>query len=199
MCSLPCRQSCISPCVRVFTYYRVRSNLVQPWCTPVCLCLRVFALVTGFTSELAQTRCILNCVRYFRNRVRFQAVSNTVHTCLYPFFSMCVCVCSCVSPLYQGSVGSKLSQPLCVVGLDLCVYVCLCVFVCVFIVHQGSGMSERQRAYCDSFVYISQYGGGTASLNVTVATSIILHRFSAWRLDAARNTVGDGGPQNPLL
>lgn len=47
-------------------------------------------------------------------------------------------------------------------------------------------MSEKQKAYCDSFVYISQYGGGTASLNVTVAASIILHRFSAWRMDGSR-------------
>lgn len=45
-------------------------------------------------------------------------------------------------------------------------------------------MSERQKSFCDSFVYISQYGGGTASLNVTVATSIVLHRYAAWRMDA---------------
>ncbi|KAK8510948.1 hypothetical protein V6N13_091248 [Hibiscus sabdariffa] len=31
----------------------------------------------------------------------------------------------------------------------------------------------------DSFVYIPQYGGGTASLNVTVAASIVLHHFGA--------------------
>lgn len=30
---------------------------------------------------------------------------------------------------------------------------------------------------CDFFVYIPQYGGGTASLNVTVAASIVLHHF----------------------
>ncbi len=33
---------------------------------------------------------------------------------------------------------------------------------------------------CDSFVYIPQYGMGTASLNVTVAASIILHQFALW-------------------
>jgi len=30
------------------------------------------------------------------------------------------------------------------------------------------------------FVYIPQYGGGTASLNVTVAASIVLHHFAVW-------------------
>lgn len=44
-------------------------------------------------------------------------------------------------------------------------------------------MSEQQKSCCDSFVYISQHGGGTASLNVTVAASIILHRYAGWRSD----------------
>ena len=51
-------------------------------------------------------------------------------------------------------------------------------------------MSEQQKACCDSFVYISQHGGGTASLNVTVAASIILHRFAAWRAHDVSD--GDG-------
>ncbi|CAM9499816.1 unnamed protein product [Ectocarpus sp. 4 AP-2014] len=46
--------------------------------------------------------------------------------------------------------------------------------------NEGSGMSEQQKACCDSFVYISQHGGGTASLNVTVAASIVLHRYAGW-------------------
>lgn len=33
---------------------------------------------------------------------------------------------------------------------------------------------------CDDFVYIPQYGKGTASLNVTVAGSIIMHHFALW-------------------
>ena len=33
---------------------------------------------------------------------------------------------------------------------------------------------------CDSFVYISQYGVGTASLNVAVAASIVLHHYALW-------------------
>ena len=33
---------------------------------------------------------------------------------------------------------------------------------------------------CDTFVYIQQYGAGTASLNVSVAASIVLHHFALW-------------------
>lgn len=46
--------------------------------------------------------------------------------------------------------------------------------------NEGQGLSGRQMALCDSFVYISQYGDGTASLNVTVATTIVLHHFALW-------------------
>ena len=35
-----------------------------------------------------------------------------------------------------------------------------------------------QVAECDAFVYIPQFGSGTASLNVTVAASIVFHRFA---------------------
>jgi tRNA G18 (ribose-2'-O)-methylase SpoU len=42
--------------------------------------------------------------------------------------------------------------------------------------NEGTGLNERQIAVADSFVYIPQYGHGTASLNVHVATTIILHR-----------------------
>lgn len=45
---------------------------------------------------------------------------------------------------------------------------------------QGQGLSGKQIALCDSFVYIPQYGDGTASLNVTVATSIVLQHFAVW-------------------
>ncbi|KAK9824104.1 hypothetical protein WJX72_007761 [[Myrmecia] bisecta] len=46
--------------------------------------------------------------------------------------------------------------------------------------NEGSGLSAKQLQLCDSFVYIPQYGAGTASLNVTVAASIILHQFATW-------------------
>ena len=46
--------------------------------------------------------------------------------------------------------------------------------------NEGDGMHERERRQCDFFVYISHYGSGTASLNVTVASSIIFHHFGLW-------------------
>ena len=45
---------------------------------------------------------------------------------------------------------------------------------------EGHGMNEKQMRLCDGLVYISQYGRGTASLNVCVATSIVLHSFAVW-------------------
>lgn len=45
---------------------------------------------------------------------------------------------------------------------------------------EGDGLCDVHKALCDHFVYIPHYGAGTASLNVTVATSIVLHHFGAW-------------------
>ena len=45
---------------------------------------------------------------------------------------------------------------------------------------QGTGLSQGQVQLCDTFVYIQQYGAGTASLNVSVAASIVLHHFALW-------------------
>jgi hypothetical protein len=42
------------------------------------------------------------------------------------------------------------------------------------------GLSDKQKSVCDSFVYIAQHGVGTASLNVAVACSIVLHHFALW-------------------
>jgi len=52
---------------------------------------------------------------------------------------------------------------------------------------QGSGLSPQELEFCDRFVYIPQYGEGTASLNVVVAASIILHHFAC-----------KGGPPFPV-
>lgn len=41
--------------------------------------------------------------------------------------------------------------------------------------NEASGLSDGQKALCDGFVYIPQYGSGTASLNVAAATAIALH------------------------
>ena len=41
-------------------------------------------------------------------------------------------------------------------------------------------MTENQKAICDGFVYIRQHGPGTASLNVSIAASIVMHHFALW-------------------
>jgi tRNA G18 (ribose-2'-O)-methylase SpoU len=46
--------------------------------------------------------------------------------------------------------------------------------------NEGTGMSKRQKEACGSFVYIPQYGSGTASLNVYVATTLVMHRYNLW-------------------
>ncbi|CAL8465197.1 g4732 [Coccomyxa elongata] len=46
--------------------------------------------------------------------------------------------------------------------------------------NEGSGLSPQQAQLCNAFVYIPQYGAGTASLNVTVAASIVLQHFAVW-------------------
>ena len=46
--------------------------------------------------------------------------------------------------------------------------------------NEGSGMTAKQMSVCDKFIRISQYGGGTASLNVSVAAGLVMHRFYHW-------------------
>ena len=46
--------------------------------------------------------------------------------------------------------------------------------------NEGQGLSDAQLALCDRLVYIPQHGNGTASLNVAIAGSIIMHRFAVW-------------------
>ncbi|KAL9185851.1 hypothetical protein ACHAXT_003628 [Thalassiosira profunda] len=58
--------------------------------------------------------------------------------------------------------------------------------------NEGSGMTAKQMSVCDGFLRISQYGGGTASLNVSVAAGLALHRFHHWaRGDAVRTYDGN--------
>lgn len=47
--------------------------------------------------------------------------------------------------------------------------------------NEGQGLNQKQMDSCDAFCIISQYGAGTASLNVNVATSTILHRFHEYQ------------------
>ena len=44
--------------------------------------------------------------------------------------------------------------------------------------NEGTGLSKFQKKMSDSFVFIPQYGSGTASLNVHIATTIIMHKIS---------------------
>ena len=46
--------------------------------------------------------------------------------------------------------------------------------------NEGTGMNEQQLEACDSLVYIPQYSGATASLNVATATGIVFHHFALW-------------------
>ena len=47
--------------------------------------------------------------------------------------------------------------------------------------NEGSGLSATQKAVCESFVFIPQYSAGTASLNVNVATALVLHHATFLR------------------
>jgi hypothetical protein len=52
-------------------------------------------------------------------------------------------------------------------------------------------MSEKQKVMCDRFIYIPQYGSGTASLNVNVATGLILYQYSSWYKSIAEQGISD--------
>ncbi len=52
--------------------------------------------------------------------------------------------------------------------------------------NEGTGLSKTQKRMCQSYVYIPQYGQGTASLNVYIATTIIMHRFTLWANSTAQ-------------
>lgn len=43
--------------------------------------------------------------------------------------------------------------------------------------NEGMGLTPKQKKICDHFLYIPQYGAGTASLNVNLATSIVLYDY----------------------
>ena len=43
--------------------------------------------------------------------------------------------------------------------------------------NEGTGLSQRQRDLCTRFVYIPQCGASIESLNVHVATTLVLHQY----------------------
>tara|TARA_B100000780_G_C21058037_1_gene425176 strand:- start:345 stop:1124 length:780 start_codon:yes stop_codon:yes gene_type:complete len=46
--------------------------------------------------------------------------------------------------------------------------------------NEGHGLTESERKVIDRYVYIPHHGNGTASLNVTVASSIIFQHYATW-------------------
>jgi len=57
--------------------------------------------------------------------------------------------------------------------------------------NEGTGISPTAAAICDRFVFIPQFGMGTASLNVTVAASIVLHHFAQWAKYPTQSVEGE--------
>ncbi len=54
--------------------------------------------------------------------------------------------------------------------------------------NEGQGIQPAHLKNCNALVRIPQYGAGTASMNVNVATNIVLYRFQNWkRLTTIRN------------
>ena len=47
--------------------------------------------------------------------------------------------------------------------------------------NEGQGIQAAHLKYCDALIRIPQYGVGTASMNVNVATNIVLYRFQKWK------------------
>jgi tRNA G18 (ribose-2'-O)-methylase SpoU len=46
--------------------------------------------------------------------------------------------------------------------------------------NEGDGLNKSQKNIVDEYIYIPQYGDGTASLNVYIATTIVLHQYYLW-------------------
>ena len=61
---------------------------------------------------------------------------------------------------------------------------------CFIMGNEGVGLMESEKAFCDFFVYIPHFGNGTASLNVTVAASIVFHHFATYAKYSERKRSG---------
>ncbi|MEO0649709.1 MAG: TrmH family RNA methyltransferase [Planctomycetota bacterium] len=57
--------------------------------------------------------------------------------------------------------------------------------------NEGQGLGPREIELCDEAVYVPQYGTGR-SLNVNVATAIVLHHFALWAGREENPRQGDG-------
>ena len=56
--------------------------------------------------------------------------------------------------------------------------------------NEGTGLNQNQIDIWDQFIYIGQYTGKTASLNVAWAGSIILHSFAVWANFKEQSRIG---------
>jgi tRNA G18 (ribose-2'-O)-methylase SpoU len=57
----------------------------------------------------------------------------------------------------------------------------------IFMGNEGQGILPVHLKNCNSLIQIPQYGVGTASMNVNVATSIVLYRFQDYKKRLIRN------------
>jgi len=64
--------------------------------------------------------------------------------------------------------------------------------------NEGTGLSDAQKRACDGYVIIPQYGKASASLNVHIATCIVLYRYVAWTRDTTDTGIAadDTGAQS---
>ena len=65
--------------------------------------------------------------------------------------------------------------------------------------NESNGLNESIRSYCNRLIYIPQYTTGTASLNVVVAGSIIMHHFAVWAQYTAANIHGQKFIDNNII
>ncbi len=71
---------------------------------------------------------------------------------------------------------------------------------CFCLGNEGSGLNAKMKSHCDKFIYIPQYGSGTASLNVATSCAILLLHFSSWagkaetKIDGEKFFVDENAP-----
>jgi tRNA C32,U32 (ribose-2'-O)-methylase TrmJ len=63
--------------------------------------------------------------------------------------------------------------------------------------NEGDGLSQAQMDACRHFVRIPQYGSGTASLNVAVAASVVLHQLHTYQVSLLGDDGTRGGDLEP--
>jgi tRNA C32,U32 (ribose-2'-O)-methylase TrmJ len=65
--------------------------------------------------------------------------------------------------------------------------------------NEGHGLNAQERRAVDRLVYIPHHGNGTASLNVTVASSIIFHQYATWARYPEREFEGQKMVVDPVV